>query len=100
MAGGRVAPIDKAEYTKLIKDRPRKFTGEEVGYRKAPRGSEQRCENCLHFYERRLDRFGVCEIFRNAETDRAGVDRKYLCDWWTATGDDHPLAPTPDHPGQ
>jgi len=84
--------IDKREYDKLIAERPRKFTPNEVGYRKAPRGSEQRCENCGHFYVRKVDGFTTCEIMRSAETDEKGVDPKYLCNWWTRDGEDHPLA--------
>lgn len=83
--------ITKTDYDDMVADRPEKFTAEQVGYRKAPRGSEYRCENCLHFYTRQVDRFGVCEIFRSLQTDEEGVDPKYLCDWWTSDRDTHPL---------
>ena len=85
------SPITKADYDEMMADRPEKFSAEEVGYRKAPRGSEYRCENCLHFYSRQVDGFGVCEIFRSPQTDISGVDPKWLCDWWTKDGEDHPL---------
>jgi hypothetical protein len=88
--------IDKAEYDKIIAERPRKFTPEQVGYRKAPRGSEQRCQNCAHFFERVVDGLTTCEIMRSTETDEKGVDPKYLCDWWTRDGEDHPLASDKD----
>ncbi len=85
--------ITKRDYDDLIEDRAEKFTVEQVGYRKAPRGSEQRCENCLHFYKRVIDSHTTCEIFRNEEVDTLGVDPKWICDWWTKNGDAHPLAP-------
>ena len=92
-AGRSSSKINQADYDDIMDDRPEKFNGEQVGYRKAPRGSEQRCENCFHFYKRVIDTRTVCEIFRNEEVDEKGVDPKYLCDWWTSDGTDHPLAP-------
>jgi hypothetical protein len=91
-----MSKITKRDYDDMVADRPEKFSAEQVGYRKAPRGSEQRCENCAHFYTRQVDGFGVCEIFRSEQTDVSGVDPKWLCDWWTLDGTDHPLAPTSD----
>lgn len=88
---GSSGRITKADYDDMMADRPEKFTPEEVGYRKAPRGSEYRCENCMHFYMRQVDRFHTCEIFRSPEVDERGVDLKYLCDWWTKDGEDFPL---------
>ncbi len=97
--GGRAAPeedspshqITKADYDALMEDRPKKFSSTAVGYRIAPRGSEQRCGNCAHFYVRMVDKFSTCEIFRSVETDAMGVNPHYLCDWWTSDGEKHPL---------
>ena len=89
-----MSKVTKAKYDDLMADRPRKFDADQVGYRKAPRGSEQRCENCMHFYTRKVDGLTTCEIFRNDDTDEAGVNPKYLCDWWSRDGTDHPLSGT------
>jgi hypothetical protein len=93
-----MSKIDQHDYDELMADRPRKFTADEVGYRKAPRGSEYRCGNCFHFYARQIDGRTVCEIFRSPETDEDGVDPRYFCTWWNSNGIDHPLAPSPSPP--
>ena len=78
------------EYQDLVADRPAKFTREQVGYRKAEEG-EPECEECLHFFERRLDKFAVCEIFRDNEIDRDGINPKWTCTFHTVDGEKFPL---------
>jgi hypothetical protein len=78
------------EYQSLLKDRPEKFSEEQVNYR----DSEtilHRCVKCVHYYERQRDAFGVCEIFRSEETDSKGVDPDYVCDFFTSDGEHFPL---------
>lgn len=77
------------EYEKLVEERPRKWSAEQVNYR--PGDGPEFCKGCRHFYERRLDRFGVCEVFRSKETDEEGVQPNFVCDWWTQDGRKFPL---------
>lgn len=78
-----------ADYRKLMEDRPEKWSPDDVNYREA--GGRDRCARCLHFYERHLDRHGVCELMRSEATDRDGVDPDYVCDFYTRDGEVFPL---------
>lgn len=78
-----------AEYNKLIEDRPDKFDAEDVGYREAE--GRERCGRCIHLFIRKLDNFGVCEIFRSDETDDDGIDPDHVCDFFTRDGSNFPL---------
>lgn len=84
-----MATVSKALYDRLLENRPFKFSAEEVNYRDAE--GEERCENCVHFYTRKVDGFNVCEIFRDDETDEKGIDTVYACDFHTADGKTFPL---------
>lgn len=81
--------VSLKEYKKLIEERPRKFSAEEVDYRDSE--DMRRCGRCLHYYERLRDGFGVCEIFRPA--DDSAVDPEYTCDLMTVDGEKFPLYP-------
>lgn len=83
--------VTREDYEQLIADRPEKFTADEVNYREAPEGSSIACHACVHFYRRAVDGLSVCEIFRDEETDKAGVQPNYRCDFQTADGDVFPL---------
>lgn len=78
------------EYRELVEDRPLKWTAEDVGYRRAESG-EPACKRCKHFFERRLDKFGVCEIFRSEDTDEEGVDPNWTCSFNTLDMKKFPL---------
>ncbi len=86
-----MAQASLEEYKKLIADRPEKFTEEEVGYRKADAGEPQ-CRGCLHFFERRLDKFAVCEIMRSERTDEEGVNPTWVCNFQTVDMEKFPLS--------
>ena len=77
------------EYRDLVEDRPDKWTADEVNYR--PADDRRRCSRCLHFYERRIDALGVCELFRSDETDDKGVLPNWVCDFFTRDGETFPL---------
>jgi hypothetical protein len=72
-----------------MKDRPEKMSAEDVDYRESE--GKERCGRCLHFYERRVDSHGVCEIFRSEEADEDGVNPIYVCDFYTPDGEKFPL---------
>lgn len=80
---------ERKAYEAMIADRPEKFSAEDVSYRDAE--GKEHCSNCIHFYQRRLDHFGVCEIMRSEETDADGVDPDYVCDYWNQGDDRFPL---------
>lgn len=77
-------------YREIIADRPHKLTAEQVGYRKADVGEPQ-CKGCKHFFERRLDKFGVCEIFRSEQTDEDGINPNWTCQFQTVDMEKFPL---------
>ncbi len=79
-----------ADYQELLKDRPFKWTDKDVAYRDAD-SFDMRCERCFHFYERRKDRFSVCEIMRSGKTDQVGVNPDYVCDFFSPDGNKFPL---------
>jgi hypothetical protein len=78
-----------ADYNHLIDDRPEKWLPDSVHYR--PSDGEEKCRRCLHFYTRKLDGFGVCELIRDADTDEDGVDGDNVCDFYTQDGENFPL---------
>jgi len=82
--------ITLEDYRKLVAERPEKFTEEDVGYRSAYNGGPQ-CKGCLHFFERRLDKFGVCEIMRSRATDEDGVNPSWTCRFNTVDMQKFPL---------
>lgn len=87
---GRVADNGRAtfrEYTKMIADRPPKFSADQVNYREA-RGDEA-CGWCVHFYQSKGAQRSVCEIFRPAG-DKS-VKANWTCDWFTDDGVRFPL---------
>ena len=81
-------PISFAQYEALLKDRPQKFSVEEVNYRDAD-NLQQRCERCIHYYQRVRDNYGTCEILRPADDEP--VDPDYVCDFFTPDGVQYPL---------
>ena len=83
------------DYRDLVSDRPEKFSAEEVQYRRAE--GKERCSRCIHFYERRLDTLGVCEIMRSEETDEKGVLPNWVCDFTTQDGETFPLLQEVQH---
>jgi len=76
-------------YERVVEDRPFKLDAEEVGYREA--GTDPACQSCVHFYKRVTDGFGVCEIFRDADTDEVGINPKWTCSFHTVDGEEFPL---------
>lgn len=79
-----------SEYKDLLDDRPVKLSPEDVEYREAEELS-RRCARCIHFYERKTDVYGVCEIMR-PESDKA-VDPDYVCQFFTNDGEKFPMYP-------
>jgi hypothetical protein len=84
-----MATVSKNFYERLMQSRPVKFDAEEVSYREAE--GEEKCQNCQHFFERVIDKFHTCEIFRDEETDKNGVSPNFRCDFFTSNGTDFPL---------
>lgn len=80
---------DLEDYTKLLADRPAKFDEKEVNYREST--EKEKCGRCFHLFSRRLDKFKVCEIFRNDEVDEDGINPNYVCDFFTRDGESFPL---------
>ncbi len=82
--------ITITEYEKLVADRPQKFSAEQVGYKDhTPRGQNEICSSCLHFYRGEVAERTVCEIFR----PEGGKDVEALgfCLFWTLEGKRFPL---------
>lgn len=76
------------EYKDLLEDRPTKFKVEQVEYQKASK-DEPHCQDCAHFFVRRIDGFSVCEILRT--DDDRGIFPNYRCRFQTDNGEDYPL---------
>lgn len=90
--------VDLDTYLEVIADRPKKLNAQQVGYERAPNGSAFRCSGCLHYFRRAIDNFAVCEIFRDDETDRNGVQPDWRCRFWTVDLDVYPLQPEDEMP--
>jgi hypothetical protein len=74
----------------MIEERPRKFSPEDVEYRESEE-IWRRCLRCIHFFERKSDRYCTCEIMR-PEKD-SPVDPDYVCSLFTKDGEEFPLYP-------
>ena len=85
----KLATLD--EYKRIMLDRPEKLSAEQVDYRRAD--GDMICGKCFHFYERRIDDRGTCEIFRSPESDEDGVKPYFTCSFYTVDGDEFPLYP-------
>jgi hypothetical protein len=81
--------VSLKDYASLMDDRPKKMTPKEVGYREA--NDLRRCGKCLHFYERKIDGYGVCELMRLE--DEEPVEASHTCDLFTVDGEKFPLYP-------
>ena len=79
--------MDFDTYKRLLENRPFKFSAEEVNYRKGE--SPYQCQNCAHFFTRKLDGFTVCEIFRPSGETEEAIDPAYTCDFQN-DGDEYP----------
>ena len=81
----------KADYDKLMADRPEKMDEAESGYRVGEGNSNSpHCSGCIHLYQRKLDHYAVCEIVRPVKGDEEiGLDA--VCDFWTKDGEKFPL---------
>ena len=77
----------KAEYLKLIADRPPKFDARQVGY--GPSKGGPSCSTCRHFFVSKVARRRVCEIFRPDHD--SSVDPDYTCKFHTKDGVSFPL---------
>ena len=88
--------VSTKEVERLLDDRPAKFNGDEVGYEAAPEGSAIRCASCHHLYRRATDGFGVCELFRDEQTDQEGINPGFRCAFWSSDGAVRPLLPEPE----
>lgn len=77
------------DYRAMMEDRPEKFDEDDVAYREAE--GKERCGRCLHFYERKVDSYGVCEILRLS--DDAPIEADHTCDFFTVDGSIFPLRP-------
>jgi hypothetical protein len=84
---GRKMGRERKAYEELMSDPIPKFSGEDVDYRKS--GGKEHCGTCIHFLERRVDDYGVCEIVR-LEPD-GPIEESYVCDYWTKDGERFPL---------
>lgn len=79
--------VTKSLYDRVIADRPFKLNVEEVNYREAE-GPEQ-CKNCVHLFERAVDQFRTCEIFR--PDDESSIEMEYTCSFHTTDNETFPL---------
>jgi hypothetical protein len=80
----------KAEYERLLADRPRKFTGAEAGYVPAAKNDgDYTCSDCLHFYTGKAAGRSVCEVVRL--TPERSIEPKARCKFWTHAGLKFPL---------
>lgn len=79
--------VTKNSYLRLMDNRPYKFDQEEVNYRDGE--GEEVCGTCVHFFERVIDGFHTCEIFR--PSDDSAVNPKYVCDFHTTDNKTFPL---------
>lgn len=89
---GRVAETKRPtfrDYTRMLADRPPKFSAEQVNYRKGKEPHD--CDECVHFYQSEGARRSVCEIFR-PEGDES-VKPDWVCDWFSDDGVRFPLLP-------
>lgn len=75
-------------YETIISDRPEKLDGEEVDYRDSD-NDKQQCRKCLHFFIRKIDDYGVCELVRL--DDDEPIDPDYVCHYFTRNGTVFPL---------
>jgi hypothetical protein len=83
--------VSKDMYLRVIRNRPFKFSGEEVNYRDSEYEDEC-CGECFHFYTRNKDGYAVCEIFRDvSKKDEQPVKDQYVCDFFTEEGEEFPL---------
>lgn len=83
-------------YNRLTANRPYKFSAGEVDYREAQLDAqgegEEFCGNCLHFYQRKIDGYAVCEIFRDGEgDDEEPIKDNWVCVFHTVDGSVFPL---------
>ena len=74
-----MATVSKESYLRLVENRPYKFDSEEVNYRDSE--GEEKCQTCAHFFERVVDQFHTCEIFRPVSD--ASVNPDYVCNFHT-----------------
>ena len=82
-----MATVTKDSYLRLIDNKPYKFDEEEVNYRDGE--GDDVCRTCVHFFERMIDKFHTCEIFR--PRDEGPVDPDYVCDFHTKDNETYPL---------
>jgi hypothetical protein len=87
--GGNV--LTRNEYLNLINNRPPKARPEEVDYRKGQ--GDEVCSGCVHFYVRQVDHFATCELIRDLQIDRVGIQPQFTCDWMSPDGESFPFQP-------
>lgn len=85
-----MSTASKSQYDLLMEIRPYKFTKEQVDYKESE-DNDVRCGTCEHMYRRITDSFSVCEIYRDDETDKVGIDPDYVCQFQTADRIHFPL---------
>jgi hypothetical protein len=78
---------DLKDYNELLNEKMEKFSPEQVDYRDAV--GKERCGRCIHYFERKIDRYGICELVRLEDEDPVSPD--YTCDFWTPDGENFPL---------
>ena len=72
----KLATLD--EYHKMMDDHPRKLDEDQVEYRRST--EHEKCCHCIHFFERRLDDYGVCELMLPDNGDVKTVFRMLVLD--------------------
>ncbi len=78
---------DLKDYKELMAETLVKFSPDEVNYRDAE--GKERCDRCIHFFERKVDGWGMCEMVRPDKDDPVSPD--YVCKFYTRDGDEFPL---------
>lgn len=80
--------VTKAEYDKLLDDRPRKFGPGEVGFQVRSDDAHVCC-GCIHWFANAARGAAVCEILRlPGEQD---IPPQARCRFWTPDGEWYPL---------
>lgn len=75
------------DYTRMLADRPPKFSAGQVDYREAE--GREACKRCVHFYVSDAADRSVCEIFRPGGDENVNPD--WVCNWFSDDGVRFPL---------
>lgn len=81
--------VTPQQVAKMVADRPKKFTAEQVAFIPQSDNPSQTCGGCYHWYQSNIARRAVCEIYAPATEDRK-VPAEATCAYWTVDGVTYP----------